>query len=56
MALLISQFQKEVDGLPGLMRFSEVVSLFHEFSHVVGLSNIISSLIYALILSGSVVR
>ncbi|XP_059633588.1 probable thimet oligopeptidase isoform X2 [Cornus florida] len=34
-ALLISQFQKEVDGHPGLLRFSEVVNLFHEFGHVV---------------------
>ncbi|KAL8037862.1 hypothetical protein ABFS82_11G066500 [Erythranthe guttata] len=34
-ALLISQLQKEVDGNPGLMRFSEVVNLFHEFGHVV---------------------
>ncbi|XP_057949474.1 probable thimet oligopeptidase isoform X2 [Malania oleifera] len=34
-ALLISQFQKEVDGRPGLLRFSEVVNLFHEFGHVV---------------------
>ncbi|XP_051116561.1 probable thimet oligopeptidase [Andrographis paniculata] len=34
-ALLISQLQKEVDGSPGLLRFSEVVNLFHEFGHVV---------------------
>lgn len=34
-ALLISQFQKPVDGNPGLLRFSEVISLFHEFSHLV---------------------
>ncbi|KAI3467654.1 hypothetical protein Pfo_024317 [Paulownia fortunei] len=34
-ALLISQLQKEVDGHPGLLRFSEVVNLFHEFGHVV---------------------
>ncbi|PIN18832.1 Neurolysin [Handroanthus impetiginosus] len=34
-ALLISQLQKEVDGRPGLLRFSEVVNLFHEFGHVV---------------------
>ncbi|KAM7269210.1 hypothetical protein ACFE04_024707 [Oxalis oulophora] len=34
-ALLISQLQKDMDGHPGLLRFSEVVNLFHEFSHVV---------------------
>lgn len=34
-ALLISQIQKEVDGHPVLLRFSEVVNLFHEFGHVV---------------------
>ncbi|KAK4429728.1 putative thimet oligopeptidase [Sesamum alatum] len=34
-ALLISQLQKEVDGRPGLLRFSEVVNLLHEFGHVV---------------------
>ncbi|KAK6139171.1 hypothetical protein DH2020_027083 [Rehmannia glutinosa] len=34
-ALLISQLQKEVNGHPGLLRFSEVVNLFHEFGHVV---------------------
>ncbi|KAL0385411.1 UNVERIFIED_CONTAM: putative thimet oligopeptidase [Sesamum radiatum] len=34
-ALLISQLQKEVDGHPGLLRFSEVVNLLHEFGHVV---------------------
>ncbi|BAT86584.1 hypothetical protein VIGAN_04425500 [Vigna angularis var. angularis] len=34
-ALLISQYQKETDGSSGLLRFSEVVSLFHEFGHVV---------------------
>ncbi|WVZ08365.1 hypothetical protein V8G54_021711 [Vigna mungo] len=33
-ALLISQCQKEADGSSGLLRFSEVVSLFHEFGHV----------------------
>ncbi|KAM6555594.1 hypothetical protein CsatB_002613 [Cannabis sativa] len=33
--LLISQFPKEVDGHPGLLRFSEVVNFFHEFGHVV---------------------
>ncbi|KAL2543331.1 putative thimet oligopeptidase [Abeliophyllum distichum] len=33
--LLISQLQKEVDGRPGLLRFSELVNLFHEFGHVV---------------------
>lgn len=35
MALLISQLQKDVDGHAGLMRFTEVVNLFHEFGHVV---------------------
>ncbi|KAG8365960.1 hypothetical protein BUALT_Bualt17G0026300 [Buddleja alternifolia] len=35
LALLISQLQKEVDGHPGLLRFSEVVNLLHEFGHVV---------------------
>ncbi|GKV14682.1 hypothetical protein SLEP1_g25514 [Rubroshorea leprosula] len=34
-ALLISQFEKDICGVPGLLRFSEVVNLFHEFSHVV---------------------
>ncbi|KAM7487196.1 hypothetical protein LguiB_024680 [Lonicera macranthoides] len=34
-ALLISQLQEEVGGRPGLLRFSEVVNLFHEFGHVV---------------------
>ncbi|XP_042499957.1 probable thimet oligopeptidase isoform X1 [Macadamia integrifolia] len=34
-ALLISQFRKEMDGNLGLLRFSEVVNLFHEFGHVV---------------------
>lgn len=34
-ALLISQFQKDVGGCSGLLRFSQVVSLFHEFGHVV---------------------
>ncbi|KAL3511404.1 hypothetical protein ACH5RR_030805 [Cinchona calisaya] len=34
-ALLISQLEKEVEGHPGLLRFSEVVNLFHEFGHVV---------------------
>ncbi|KAL9332763.1 hypothetical protein ACSQ67_002373 [Phaseolus vulgaris] len=34
-ALLISQCQKEADGSSGLLRFSEVVSLFHEFGHMV---------------------
>ncbi|OVA20479.1 Peptidase M3A/M3B [Macleaya cordata] len=34
-ALLLSQFQKELDGSPRLLRFSEVVNLFHEFGHVV---------------------
>lgn len=33
--LLISQLQKEVDGRPRLLRFSELVNLFHEFCHVV---------------------
>ncbi|XP_052186580.1 probable thimet oligopeptidase isoform X2 [Diospyros lotus] len=34
-ALLISQLQKEVGGHTRLLRFSEVVNLFHEFGHVV---------------------
>ncbi|KAG8641669.1 probable thimet oligopeptidase isoform X2 [Manihot esculenta] len=34
-ALLISQLQKDNGGHNGLLRFSEVVSLFHEFGHVV---------------------
>ncbi|XP_057431663.1 probable thimet oligopeptidase isoform X2 [Lotus japonicus] len=34
-ALLISQCQKGADSSPGLLRFSEVVGLFHEFGHVV---------------------
>ncbi|XAR48147.1 Neurolysin [Bertholletia excelsa] len=34
-AVLISQIRKEVDGHTGLLRFSEVVNLFHEFGHVV---------------------
>ncbi|CAI0425739.1 unnamed protein product [Linum tenue] len=35
MALLISRLQKGKEGNPCLLRFSEVVSLFHEFGHVV---------------------
>ncbi|GMI87715.1 plant-specific protein of M3 family [Hibiscus trionum] len=34
-ALLISQLQKDNGSTPSLLRFSEVVSLFHEFGHVV---------------------
>ncbi|CAH9108479.1 unnamed protein product [Cuscuta europaea] len=34
-ALLISQIDKDIGGLPGLLRFSDIVSLFHEFGHVV---------------------
>ncbi|CAN4106160.1 unnamed protein product [Withania somnifera] len=34
-ALLVSQFEKGDDGHPGLLLFSEVVNLFHEFGHVV---------------------
>lgn len=34
-ALLISQIQKGVGGQPGLLQFSEVVNLVHEFAHVV---------------------
>ncbi|GFP94493.1 probable thimet oligopeptidase [Phtheirospermum japonicum] len=34
-ALLICQLQKEANGHPGLLSFSEVVNLFHEFGHVV---------------------
>ncbi|CAI9768757.1 unnamed protein product [Fraxinus pennsylvanica] len=34
-ALLNSHLQKEVDGRPGLLRFSELVNLFHEFCHVI---------------------
>ncbi|KAJ0094102.1 hypothetical protein Patl1_16849 [Pistacia atlantica] len=34
-ALLISQIQKDIVGLPSLLRFSEVVNFFHEFGHVV---------------------
>lgn len=34
-ALLVAQFQKEIGDRPGLLRFSEVVNLFHEFGHVV---------------------
>ncbi|KAK4488786.1 hypothetical protein RD792_004575 [Penstemon davidsonii] len=34
-ALLISQLQKNIDGNSGLLRFSQVVNLFHEFGHVV---------------------
>lgn len=34
-ALLVSQFEKKVDGHPGLLQFPEVVNLFHEFGHVV---------------------
>lgn len=34
-ALLISKFEKDIGGHPGLLRFSEVVNLFHEFGHVV---------------------
>ncbi|XP_070028144.1 probable thimet oligopeptidase isoform X2 [Nicotiana sylvestris] len=34
-ALLVSQFEKKVDGHPGLLQFPEVVNLFHEFGHVI---------------------
>ncbi|KAL5760081.1 hypothetical protein ACOSP7_018582 [Xanthoceras sorbifolium] len=34
-ALLVSQIQKDIVGHPGLLRFPEVVKLFHEFCHVV---------------------
>lgn len=34
-ALLMSQLEKDICGIPGLLRFSEVVNLFHEFTHVV---------------------
>ncbi|CAM8982024.1 unnamed protein product [Rhodiola kirilowii] len=34
-ALLISQIRLEVGGHPGLLRFSQVVNIFHEFSHVI---------------------
>ncbi|XP_021893882.1 probable thimet oligopeptidase [Carica papaya] len=34
-ALLISHIEKNVGGDSGLLRFSEVVNLFHEFGHVV---------------------
>ncbi|XP_039006853.1 probable thimet oligopeptidase [Hibiscus syriacus] len=34
-ALLISQLQKDTGRVPSLLRFSEVVSFFHEFGHVV---------------------
>ncbi|KAI3733401.1 hypothetical protein L6452_12844 [Arctium lappa] len=34
-ALLITQIKKEVGGDPVLLRFSEVLKLFHEFGHVV---------------------
>ncbi|KAJ4710921.1 putative Oligopeptidase [Melia azedarach] len=33
--LLISQIQKDIVGHPSLLRFCEVVNLFHEFGHVV---------------------
>ncbi|KAL0927428.1 hypothetical protein M5K25_001595 [Dendrobium thyrsiflorum] len=33
--LLISHFPKQIDECPTLLRFSDVISLFHEFSHVV---------------------
>ncbi|XP_065873653.1 probable thimet oligopeptidase [Euphorbia lathyris] len=33
--LLIAQLQKGINGQPCLLRFAEVVSLFHEFGHVV---------------------
>ncbi|XVF85164.1 hypothetical protein PTKIN_Ptkin17bG0096300 [Pterospermum kingtungense] len=34
-ALLISQLQKDIGSISCLLRFSEVVNLFHEFGHVV---------------------
>lgn len=35
LALLISQLQTDIGGIPSLLRFTEVVSLLHEFGHVV---------------------
>ncbi|KAM0932161.1 putative thimet oligopeptidase [Dioscorea sansibarensis] len=34
-ALVISQCPKQIDGSPTLLRFTEVVTLLHEFTHVV---------------------
>ncbi|KAK1381472.1 hypothetical protein POM88_028216 [Heracleum sosnowskyi] len=43
-ALLTSQFQKYVDGGSGLLRFSKVVGLFHEFGHVTSLASTVGFL------------
>nr|XP_043636225.1 probable thimet oligopeptidase [Erigeron canadensis] len=34
-ALLVAQLKKDVGDEPGLLRFSEVLKLFHEFGHVI---------------------
>lgn len=50
-ALLLSQLPKQSNDSSGLLKFSEVVSLFHEFGHVVGWCFFLSSRYHCLLQS-----